>query len=113
MFFNYSKYIGIYVIVLINLVITSNFSLAERYINTSAKYVYLMDYDTGRVLLEKASNIPTAPASMSKLMTIYMAFEALKQERISLDTELVVSENAWRKKTKKAFLFLQVVQLCF
>ena len=101
MFFNYSKYIGIYVIVLINLVITSNFSLAERYINTSAKYVYLMDYDTGRVLLEKASNIPTAPASMSKLMTIYMAFEALKQERISLDTELVVSENAWRKKDDK------------
>ena len=101
MFFNYSKYIGIYVIVLINLVITSNFSLAERYINTSAKYVYLMDYDTGRVLLEKASNIPTAPASMSKLMTIYMAFEALKQERISLDTELVVSENAWRKKDEK------------
>ena len=101
MFFNYSKCIGIYVIVLINLVITSNFSLAERYINTSAKYVYLMDYDTGRVLLEKASNIPTAPASMSKLMTIYMAFEALKQERISLDTELVVSENAWRKKDEK------------
>jgi len=60
-----------------------------------------MDYDTGRVLLEKASNIPTAPASMSKLMTIYMAFEALKQERISLDTELVVSENAWRKKDEK------------
>ncbi len=101
MFFNYSKYIGIYFIILINLVITSNFSLAERYINTSAKYVYLMDYDTGRVLLEKASNIPTAPASMSKLMTIYMAFEALKQERISLDTELVVSENAWRKKDDK------------
>ena len=101
MFFNYSKYIGIYFIILINLVITSNFSLAERYINTSAKYVYLMDYDTGRVLLEKASNIPTAPASMSKLMTIYMAFEALKQERISLDTELVVSENAWRKKDEK------------
>ena len=101
MFFNFTKYIGIYVIVLINLVITSNFSLAERYINTSAKYVYLMDYDTGRVLLEKASNIPTAPASMSKLMTIYMAFEALKQERISLDTELVVSENAWRKKDDK------------
>ena len=101
MFFNYTKYIGIYVIVLINLVISSNFSFAERYINTSAKYVYLMDYDTGRVLLEKASNIPTAPASMSKLMTIYMAFEALKQERISLDTELVVSENAWRKKDEK------------
>ena len=60
-----------------------------------------MDYDTGRILLEKASNVPTAPASMSKLMTIYMAFEALKQDRMSLDTELIVSENAWRKKDEK------------
>ena len=41
-----------------------------------------MDYETERVLLEKSSNIPTAPASMSKLMTIYLAFEALKQENI-------------------------------
>ena len=54
-----------------------------------------MDYDTGRVLLEKSSNVPTAPASMSKLMTIYMAFEALKQDRISLDTEFsfLLSKN--------------------
>ena len=76
-------------------------SLAEPTITTSAKYAVLIDYDTGRILLNKNSNISMAPASMSKLMTIYMAFEAIKQERISLDTLLVVSEKAWRKKDKK------------
>ena len=76
-------------------------SLSETTINTSAKYAVLMDYDTGRILLNKNSNVSMAPASMSKLMTIYMAFEAIKQDRISLDTLLVVSENAWRKKDKK------------
>ena len=76
-------------------------SLSDVTINTSAKYAVLMDYETGRVLLNKNSNISMAPASMSKLMTIYMAFEAIKQDRISLDTILVVSEKAWRKKDKK------------
>tara|TARA_B100000686_G_scaffold54889_1_gene59144 strand:+ start:643 stop:1833 length:1191 start_codon:yes stop_codon:yes gene_type:complete len=91
------KVVGIVIVFIFNI----NNSFAERYINTSAKYVFLMDYDTGRVLLEKSSSIPNAPASMSKLMTIYLAFEALKQERISLETKLVVSENAWRKKDEK------------
>ena len=77
-------------------------SLSETTINTSAKYAILMDYDTGRVLLNKSSNVAMAPASMSKLMTIYMAFEAIKQDRINLDTLLLVSENAWRKKDKKS-----------
>jgi len=77
------------------------YSLSETTINTTAKYAVLIDYDTGRILLNKNSNISMAPASMSKLMTIYMTFEAIKQERISLDTILVVSEKAWRKKDKK------------
>ena len=77
-------------------------SLSEITINTSAKYAILIDYDTGRVLLNKSSHVAMAPASMSKLMTIYMAFEAIKQDRINLDTLLLVSENAWRKKDKKS-----------
>ena len=73
---------------------------AARIINTSAKEALLIDFDTNRILLNKNANVKMAPASMSKLMTIYMAFEALEQDRIYLDTELVVSEKAWRKKDK-------------
>ena len=97
----FSKKINKFIGLLIIFIFYCNNSFADRYINTSAKYVYLIDYDTERVLLEKASEVPTAPASMSKLMTIYLAFEALKQERMSLETELIVSENAWRKKDEK------------
>ena len=78
-----------------------NNAFSQTIINTSAKYAILMDYDSGRILLNKNSKVAMAPASMSKLMTIYMVFEAIKLDRISLDTELLVSENAWRKKDKK------------
>ena len=86
-------------IIIILLVITK-ISNAQNTINTSAKYALLIDHETGRILLNKNSDIKMSPASMSKLMTIYLAFEAIKQERMNLDTELVVSENAWRKKDK-------------
>jgi len=78
-----------------------NNAFSQTIINTSAKYAILMDSDSGRILLNKNSKVAMAPASMSKLMTIYMVFEAIKLDRISLDTELLVSENAWRKKDKK------------
>ena len=91
----------IFFIIIISFSLQPNISKSERNISTSAKYAILIDYETGRVLLNKSSDIPTAPASMSKLMTIYLAFEALKQDRISLDTKLIVSENAWKKKDDK------------
>jgi len=91
----------IFFIIIISFSLQPTISQSERNINTSAKYAILIDYETGRVLLNKSSNISTAPASMSKLMTIYLAFEALKQDRISLDTKLIVSENAWKKKDDK------------
>ena len=66
-------------------------------IETTAKQVYLFDYDTGTVLLGKDYNTEMSPASMSKLMTLYMVFERLKDGRLSLDDEFTVSENAWKK----------------
>lgn len=87
--------------ILILFLFNLNNAFSQTIINTSAKYAILMDYDSGRILLNKNSKVAMAPASMSKLMTIYMVFEAIKLDRISLDTELLVSENAWRKKDKK------------
>ena len=101
MFIKFSKnYVEILGHILLLLLLSINFSHAENIINTSAKYAILIDHDTGRILLNKNSHVSMSPASMSKLMTIYLAFEAMKQERMNLDTELIVSENAWRKKDK-------------
>jgi D-alanyl-D-alanine carboxypeptidase (penicillin-binding protein 5/6) len=64
---------------------------------TKAEYAYLMDVNTGDVLLDKNSDVAMAPSSMSKLMTVYMVFERLKDGSLSLDEEFRVSANAWRK----------------
>lgn len=64
-------------------------------IETSARQAIVVDYETGTVLFEKNADEPVHPASMSKLMTLYVLFDRLKQGRISLDDELPVSEAAW------------------
>ena len=53
---------------------------------------------TGTVLLSKNADTPLPPASMSKLMTLYVAFEAMRDGRLSLDEKLPVSERdeLWR-----------------
>ncbi|MEO0963305.1 MAG: D-alanyl-D-alanine carboxypeptidase family protein, partial [Pseudomonadota bacterium] len=68
-----------------------------RAIETPADYVSLMDFATGEIIYEKQGNELMAPASMSKLMTMVMLFDALKDGRVTLDDEFVISENAWRK----------------
>ena len=66
-------------------------------IDTKAKNMILIDYVTGEHLYEKDAYEPIPPASMSKLMTIYMIFDKLRDGSLSLDDTFKVSENAWRK----------------
>ena len=70
---------------------------AANAIETTAKNVLVMDYETGQYLYTKDHQKMIPPASMSKLMTIYMIFEKLKDGSLSLDDTFTVSENAWRK----------------
>jgi D-alanyl-D-alanine carboxypeptidase (penicillin-binding protein 5/6) len=69
---------------------------ARAAFQSDAPYAFLMDYDTGAVLYNKRGDEPMPPASMSKLMTLAVVFEALREGRLKLDDEFVVSENAWR-----------------
>lgn len=66
-------------------------------IETKARNAILMDYDTGQYLYTKDHKKMVPPASMSKLMTIYIIFDKLKDGSLSLDDTFTVSENAWRK----------------
>ncbi len=66
-------------------------------IDTKAKNMVLVDYDTGEYMYEKNITEPIPPASMSKLMTVYMIFDKLRNGSLSLDDTFKVSENAWRK----------------
>ena len=66
-------------------------------IDTNAREAILLDPQTGSILLDKNADQRMPPASMSKMMTVYLLFEALKDGRVSLDDTFRVSENAWRK----------------
>ncbi len=72
--------------------------------DTIAKQAVLMDMKTGAVLFEKNADAPMEPASMTKMMTVYLVFERLRDGRLSLDDELSVSEKAWRKGGSKMFI---------
>lgn len=82
-------------------VLVSGFVLAgitnAAAIETKARNVILMDYDTGQYLYAKEHDKMVPPASMSKLMTVNMIFEKIKDGTLSLDDTFTVSENAWRK----------------
>lgn len=62
--------------------------------DTRAGAAFVLDEKTGTVLLAKNADEALPPASMSKLMTLYMAFEAVRDGRLRLDEELPVSEHA-------------------
>jgi serine-type D-Ala-D-Ala carboxypeptidase (penicillin-binding protein 5/6) len=64
---------------------------------TTAPFAILIDADTDTVLLEKNSDQLMAPASLSKLMTAEVVFNEIREGRLSLDSEFIVSENAWRR----------------
>ncbi|MBT5302567.1 MAG: D-alanyl-D-alanine carboxypeptidase [Tateyamaria sp.] len=61
---------------------------------TSATAAYVYDLTTGTVLLSKNANEPLPPASMSKLMTLYVTFEAIKRGQLRMTDELAVSSHA-------------------
>ena len=74
---------------------------------TQATSAYVRDLTTGTVLMDKAADIPLPPASMSKLMTLLMLFEALDDGRMALDTTFTVSERAHAMGGSRMFLELR------
>ena len=71
-----------------------------------AREAILIDVDTNTTLYEKNADMRMPTASMSKVMTGYMVFEALKSGRLTLDTKVPVSERAWRMEGSRTFLDL-------
>ena len=63
---------------------------------TKAPRAILIDAESGSILFEKNADELMAPSSLAKLMTAEVVFNLLRQKTISLDTEYIVSEYAWR-----------------
>ncbi len=72
--------------------------------NLGARGFILMDANSGKILAEKAANDRMAPASLTKLMTMYVISNAIKYGTIRLDDKVRVSEKAWKTGGSRMFL---------
>lgn len=79
-------------------------NLPAAALETTAKQAILLDFETGVELFSKRADEPMPPASMTKMMTTYLLFERLKEGRLSLEDELLVSRKAWKKGGSKMFV---------
>jgi D-alanyl-D-alanine carboxypeptidase (penicillin-binding protein 5/6) len=69
---------------------------AAQLFETKATQAFMIDAETGTVLFSKDADANIQPASLAKLMTLELAFNAIKSGRLTREDTFVVSENAWR-----------------
>ena len=70
----------------------------------AAKAYLLMDVTAGQILAAKDADEPVEPASLTKLMTAYLVFDALKAKKITLTQTLPVSQRAWKMPGSRMFI---------
>ena len=73
-------------------------------ITSPAKQAHVTDFATGKVLFSKDADAPMKPASMAKIMTIFVAFQRIADGQLGMDDKFIVSENAWKKGGSRTFL---------
>lgn len=73
----------------------------------AARNYLLLDVTANKVLAEREADVPQDPASLTKLMTAYIVFNALKEKRLTLDQPLTVSKRAWdERKGDPSLMFI-------
>src|SRR5690606_38291394 len=70
----------------------------------AARAYLLLDVTSGQVLAARDADIPVEPASLTKLMTGYLVFDALKSGKITLTQTFPVSERAWKMPGSRMFI---------
>ena len=93
----------------IRVIVTAAFTVVVGYataaeILTPAKQAHITDFESGKVLFAKNSEVPMKPASMAKIMTVFLVFQRLADGSLKLDDKFLVSEKAWRKGGSKTFV---------
>ena len=75
----------------------------------NAKACLLLDHNSGHVLAEHNADIKIEPASLTKLMTAYVALYEIERGSISLDDEVKISKKAWRMKGSRMFILVNTL----
>jgi serine-type D-Ala-D-Ala carboxypeptidase (penicillin-binding protein 5/6) len=68
------------------------------------KSYVLLDFESGTVLASKEPHLRVEPASLTKIMTTYVAFDELQHGRVSMDDQVLISEKAWRSEGSRSFI---------
>ena len=72
--------------------------------NLNVKAYVLMDFDSGMILASSNKDLTLPPASITKMMTAYLAFTELNENNISLSEDILVSKKAWKTGGSKMFI---------
>lgn len=80
--------------ILLSLIILINVNATEVGLAKNSETAILIEATTGKILFEKDKDKKMAPASMTKIMTMLLTMEALESGKISLDEDVLISENA-------------------
>lgn len=95
----------------LSLLLVASARIQAAAIRTEAKEAIMIEASTGAVLFEHDADAQMPPSSMSKLMTIYLTFERLRDGNILLDDKFEVSEPVWRKwRLQGSTMFLKAGQ---
>ena len=90
------------------ILLTSNFLYAQSFVpnapDLNLKSYMLIEPNTNTVIAESNSNGLIEPASMTKVMTAYVVADQIKNDLISLDDTVLISEKAWRMGGSKMFI---------
>ena len=73
-------------------------------IDTKAMQAVVIDYNTNEILFEKNSNSKVIPASMTKIMTVYVAFDRIKNTDLSITNKCRISPKAYKMGGSRTFL---------
>ena len=72
--------------------------------NLNVKSYVLLDFDSNMILASNNGDLTLPPASITKMMTAYLAFTELKEKNISMNEDILVSEKAWKTGGSKMFI---------
>lgn len=92
------------VLIVISFVTTLQASPIPPAPNLNVKAYVVMDFDSKMILASSNKDLTLPPASITKMMTAYVAFTELKEKNISLDEEILVSKKAWKTGGSKMFI---------
>lgn len=93
------------IVILLVIVFNFNANVFGQF-KTAAGSAILMEASTGEILFKKNADTSLPPASITKIMTLLLAFEALEQDLISWEDDVIISEKAWKMEGSKMFLMV-------